>query len=112
GAETVIIQELSTELHASHLSKVLLETPNGIEKVAINFRTRQQQWLDAISVAEAQTLLREGQFGVGSMQPKVEAIVDFINASQKQGKQASGLITSPQTIKAALAHQSGTWITL
>jgi carbamate kinase len=46
------------------------------------------------------------------MQPKVEAIVDFINASQQQGKQASGLITSPQTIKAALAHQSGTWITL
>lgn len=69
--------------------------------MAINFGTPQQQWLDAISVAEAQTLLREGQFGVGSMQPKVEAIVDFINASQQQGKQASGLITSPQTIKAA-----------
>jgi carbamate kinase len=45
------------------------------------------------------------------MQPKVEAILDFVNTSQQQGKYASGLITSPQAIKAALSHQSGTWIT-
>ena len=112
GVEAVIDKDLASALLASQLGADLLVIPTGVEKVAINFGTPQQQWLDAISVAEAQTLLREGQFGVGSMQPKVEAIVDFINASQQQGKQASGLITSPQTIKAALAHQSGTWITL
>ena len=112
GVEAVIDKDLASALLASQLGADLLVIPTGVEKMAINFGTPQQQWLDAISVAEAQTLLREGQFGVGSMQPKVEAIVDFINASQQQGKQASGLITSPQTIKAALAHQSGTWITL
>lgn len=112
GVEAVIDKDLASALLASQLGADLLVIPTGVEKVAINFGTPQQQWLDAISVAEVQTLLREGQFGVGSMQPKVEAIVDFINASQQQGKQASGLITSPQTIKAALAHQSGTWITL
>lgn len=112
GVEAVIDKDLASALLASQLGADLLVIPTGVEKVAINFGTPQQQWLDAISVAEAQTLLREGQFGVGSMQPKVEAIVDFINASQQQGKQASGLITSPQTIKVATAHQSGTWITL
>lgn len=101
GVEAVIDKDLASALLASQLGADLLVIPTGVEKVAINFGTPQQQWLDAISVAEAQTLLREGQFGVGSMQPKVEAIVDFINASQQQGKQASGLITSPQTIKAA-----------
>ncbi len=101
GVEAVIDKDLASALLASQLGADLLVIPTGVEKVAINFGTPQQQWLDAISIAEAQTLLREGQFGVGSMQPKVEAIVDFINASQQQGKQASGLITSPQTIKAA-----------
>ncbi|MBW9829585.1 carbamate kinase, partial [Escherichia coli] len=92
GREAVIDKDLASALLASQLGADLLVIPTGVEKVAINFGTPQQQWLDAISVAEAQTLLREGQFGVGSMQPKVEAIVDFINASQQQGKQASGLI--------------------
>ncbi len=112
GVEAVIDKDPASALLASQLGADLLVIPTGVEKVAIHFGTPQQQWLDAISVYEAQTLLQEGQFGVGSMQPKVEAIIDFINASQQQGKQASGLITSPQTIKAAPAHQSGTWITL
>ncbi|MFU1842169.1 carbamate kinase, partial [Enterococcus faecium] len=79
---------------------------------AINFGTPQQQWLETLSIAQAEKLLQEGQFGVGSMQPKVEAILDFMNASRQQGKNASGLITSPQAIKSALDHQNGTWITL
>ena len=111
GVEAVIDKDLASALLASQLSADLLVIPTGVEKVAIHFGTPQQQWLDAISVADARTLLQEGHFGVGSMQPKIEAILDFVSASQKQGKSASGLITSPQTIKAALAHQSGTWIT-
>lgn len=111
GVEAVIDKDLASALLASQLSADLLVIPTGVEKVAIHFGTPQQQWLDAISVTDAQTLLQEGHFGVGSMQPKIEAILDFVNASQKQGKGASGLITSPQALKAALAHQSGTWIT-
>ncbi|ENJ0753575.1 carbamate kinase, partial [Salmonella enterica] len=90
----------------------LLVIPTGVEKVAINFGTPQQQWLETLSIAQAEKLLQEGQFGVGSMQPKVEAILDFMNASRQQGKNASGLITSPQAIKSALDHKNGTWITL
>lgn len=111
GVEAVIDKDLASALLASQLGADLLVIPTGVEKVAINFGTPEQQWLDSLDTAEARKLLQAGQFGVGSMQPKVEAILDFVNASQQQGKQASGLITSPQAIKAALAHQSGTWIT-
>ena len=111
GVEAVIDKDLASALLASQLSADLLVIPTGVEKVAIHVGTPQQQWLDAISTADARTLLQEGHFGVGSMQPKIEAILDFVNASQKQGKNASGLITSPQALKAALAHQNGTWIT-
>lgn len=111
GVEAVIDKDLASALLASQLGADLLVIPTGVEKVAIHFGTPQQQWLDTLSVAQAQKLLQEGQFGVGSMQPKVEAILDFVNASRQQGKDAHGLITSPQAIKAALAHQSGTWIT-
>ncbi|GDX08018.1 carbamate kinase [Buttiauxella sp. A111] len=110
GVEAVIDKDLASALLASQLGADLLLIPTGVEKVAINFGTPQQEWLDTLTVAKAQELLDQGQFGVGSMQPKVEAILGFVNASQKQGKNASGLITSPQAIKAALAHQSGTWI--
>lgn len=111
GVEAVIDKDLASALLASQLGADLLVIPTGVEKVAINFGTPQQQWLDSLDTARARKLLQAGQFGVGSMQPKVEAILDFVTASQQQGKQASGLITSPQAIKAALAHQSGTWIT-
>ena len=111
GVEAVIDKDLASALLASQLGADLLVIPTGVEKVAIHFGTPQQQWLDTLSVAQAQKLLQEGQFGVGSMQPKVEAILDFVNASRLQGKNACGLITSPQAIKAALTHQSGTWIT-
>ncbi|POT54597.1 carbamate kinase [Citrobacter amalonaticus] len=112
GVEAVVDKDLASALLASQLEADLLIIPTGVEKVAIHFGTPQQQWLDTLSIAQAQKLLREGQFGVGSMQPKVEAILDFMNASRQQGKNARGLITSPQAIKSALAHQNGTWITL
>lgn len=111
GVEAVIDKDRASALLASQLQADLLLIPTGVEKVAINFGTPRQQWLDTLTVEQAQALVQEGQFGVGSMQPKVEAILDFVNTSQQRGKYASGLITSPQAIKAALSHQSGTWIT-
>lgn len=110
GVEAVIDKDLASALLAQQLGADLLLIPTGVEKVAINFGTPQQQWLDTLTIAQAQTLLDEGQFGVGSMQPKVEAIVGFVKASAQAGHTARGLITSPQAIKAALNHQSGTWI--
>lgn len=112
GVEAVIDKDLTSALLASQLGADLLVIPTGVEKVAINFGTPHQQWLDTLTVTQARKFLREGQFGIGSMQPKVEAILNFVDSSLEQGKKAKGLITTPQAIKSALAHQSGTWITL
>lgn len=110
GVEAVIDKDLASALLAEQLSADLLLIPTGVEQVAVNFGTPQQQWLSQLSVEQAEAFIREGQFGVGSMQPKVEAIVKFINNSQQQGKNAKGLITTPEAIKSALNHQTGTWI--
>ncbi|MNC30167.1 Carbamate kinase 1 [compost metagenome] len=110
GVEAVIDKDLASALLAQQLGADLLLIPTGVEKVAINFGTPEQCWLDELSLPQAEALLAQGQFGAGSMQPKVEAIVDFVTASQLAGKYACGLITSPQAIKAALNQQNGTWI--
>lgn len=110
GVEAVIDKDLASALLAEQLGADLLMIPTGVEQVAINFGTPQQQWLDTLSIEQAQELLRQGQFGAGSMQPKIEAILGFVMHSQQQGKNGQGLITSPQAIKAALNHQTGTWI--
>ncbi|GBU12364.1 carbamate kinase [Enterobacterales bacterium] len=110
GVEAVIDKDLASALLAEQLGADLLLIPTGVEQVAVNFGTPQQQWLSQLTVAQAETFIHEGQFGAGSMQPKVEAIVKFINNSQRLGKSAKGLITTPDAIKAALNHQTGTWI--
>ncbi|WP_447884179.1 carbamate kinase [Serratia fonticola] len=110
GVEAVIDKDLASALLAEQLGADLLMIPTGVEQVAINLGTPQQQWLDTLSIEQAQELLQQGQFGAGSMQPKIEAILGFVVHSQQQGKNGQGLITSPQAIKAALNHQTGTWI--
>ncbi|WON77138.1 carbamate kinase [Serratia sp. UGAL515B_01] len=110
GVEAVIDKDLASALLAEQLGADLLMIPTGVEQVAINFGTPQQQWLDELSIEQAEDLLQQGQFGAGSMQPKIEAILRFVSNSLQQGKHGQGLITSPQAIKAALNHQTGTWI--
>ncbi|AHG20452.1 carbamate kinase [Chania multitudinisentens RB-25] len=110
GVEAVIDKDLASALLAEQLGADLLLIPTGVEQVAINFGTPQQQWLDTLNIERAQALLQQGQFGAGSMQPKIEAILRFVEHSQQQGNKGQGLITSPQAIKAALNHQTGTWI--
>jgi carbamate kinase len=85
--------------------------PTGVEQVAINFGKPDQRWLGALSMAEAHELIAQGQFGAGSMLPKVEAILRFVADSQLHGRQGQGLITSPEAICRALDHKTGTWIT-
>lgn len=105
GVEAVVDKDLASTLLAKSLKADLLLIPTGVEKVAINFGKPDQRWLDKLTIEEARKLSEQDQFGAGSMQPKVDAILDFIS-SVPHGK---GLITSAQTIKKALSGQSGTW---
>ena len=84
---------------------ILLISP-AVEKVAINFNKPNQQWLDRMTLSEAKKLYAEGHFLSGSMGPKIEAIIAFLEANP-DGK---GLITDPPNIANALDGKTGTWI--
>ena len=71
----------------------------------MHFGTPQQRPIDRMTVAQARQYIQEGHFAPGSMLPKIEAIIDFLQAG---GKQA--LITNPENIEHALAGKTGTWI--
>jgi len=105
GAAAVIDKDHATSLLARELRADLLIISTAIEKVALNFRKPDQKDIDRMTLAEAKRYLAEGHFAPGSMKPKIEAIVEFLEAG---GKQA--LITDPQHLVAALEGRTGTWI--
>ena len=105
GAAAVIDKDLATSLLARDLKADLLIISTAIEKVCLNFRKPDQKDIDRMTLAEAKRYLAEGHFAPGSMKPKVEAIVEFLESG---GKQA--LITDPQHLVPALEGKSGTWI--
>lgn len=106
GVEAVIDKDRSSGLLAAQLEADLLVIPTGVEQVAIRFGTPAQEWLNQLTPELAAHYLAQGHFGEGSMQPKVEAILDFLRARPT----AAGLITAPACIAAALDRCSGTWI--
>ncbi len=105
GVEAVIDKDFGSAILASMINADLFLISTAVEKVAINFNKPDQKWLDTITVAEARKYLAEGQFAKGSMLPKIEAILKFMD---KGGKKA--LITDPEHIKDALEGKTGTWI--
>ena len=106
GIAAVIDKDYASSLLAQNIGAELFVISTAVEKVAINFGKPNQQWLDKLTLAEAKQYLAEGiHFAKGSMAPKIQAIVWFL---ENGGKQA--LITSPENIGRALKGETGTWI--
>ena len=106
GAAAVIDKDFCSELLAEQLNADMLIILTAVEKVAINFRKENEQWLDAITPDEARRYAAEGQFAPGSMLPKVEAAVKF--AESKPGRTA--LITLLEKARDGIAGKTGTRI--
>jgi carbamate kinase len=107
GTAAVIDKDYASSLLARLIKADLLLISTAVEKVAINFGKPEQKWLDRISLAEAKQYLVEGKhFAKGSMAPKIQAIIWFLEANP-QGK---ALITTPENIGRALKGETGTWI--
>lgn len=104
---SVIDKDRASGLLAKNINADLLLISTAVEKVAINYNKPNQQWLDHLTVAEAKKYLAEGHFAPGSMKPKIEAIIDFL---EQGGKQA--IVTDPPNIARALAGETGTHISL
>ena len=78
----------------------------AVEKVALNFGKPDEKWIDRMTLAEAKQYLAEGKhFAKGSMAPKIQAIIWFL---ENGGKTA--IITNPENIGRALKGETGTWI--
>ena len=105
GVEAVIDKDFGSSLLANLINADLFVISTAVEKVAINFNKPDQEWIDQMTVAEAKKYAAEGQFAKGSMLPKIEAIIKFL---EKGGKKA--LITNPENIGRALRGETGTWI--
>jgi carbamate kinase len=106
GIEAVVDKDLASALLAVQLDADLLIIPTGVDKVAVNFGQPNERWLASLTVAEAMAMAEQGQFGEGSMRPKVEAIASFV--SRRPG--GAGVITSPERLGDALRRATGTWI--
>ena len=85
---------------------LLLFILTAVDHVCLNFGTPEQRALDELHVDEAETYLRAGQFGAGSMQPKVAAAVQFV----RSGWRRRAVIASLEQAPAAMRGESGTRI--
>jgi carbamate kinase len=84
----------------------------AVEHAYRDFATAHQKALRNLTVAESKKLLDEGQFGKGSMEPKIRAAIMFLErASPDNHRQREVIITLPETALAALERKTGTRIT-
>lgn len=106
GTAAVIDKDFASGLLANEIQADLYLISTAVEKVALNFGKPDQEWLDRMTVAEAEKYLEEGtHFAKGSMEPKIKAIVRFLESG---GKKA--IVTNPENIGRALRGETGTHI--
>jgi len=103
GVYAVIDKDRASSLLATGIGADLFMISTGVEHVALNFNKPDQRSLDVVTLKEARQYIQEGHFAAGSMLPKVEAIVRFL---ERGGPQA--LITNPANIERALRRETGT----
>ena len=107
GVAAVIDKDLASEKLARDMDADALVILTAVEKVSINFKKPDQKDLDRMSAAEAKQYIKEGHFAPGSMLPKIEAALNFVES--KPGRTA--IITSLDKAVDAIEGRAGTTIT-
>lgn len=105
GIAAVIDKDYASSLLARSIKADLLLISTAVEKVYLRYGKPDQKAIDKMTVTEAKKLMTEGHFAKGSMLPKIQAAIWFLEAG---GKQA--LITNPENIERALRGETGTLI--
>ncbi len=105
GIEAVIDKDRASGLLAAHLRADLLMISTSIDRLAIHFGKPNQQFLSELMLDDARRYLAEGHFPAGSMGPKIEAAIFYL---ERGGKQV--IITSPENLRLALERKAGTSI--
>jgi carbamate kinase len=105
GVEAVIDKDFGSSVLATLIHADMFIISTAVEKVAINYNKPDQKWLDKLTVAEAKKYIEEGHFAKGSMLPKVQAILRFLESGGK-----AAIITNPENLSRALRGETGTLI--
>ncbi|HUJ08889.1 MAG TPA: carbamate kinase [Verrucomicrobiae bacterium] len=103
GTAAVIDKDLAAAVLAKEIAADMLVISTAVEKVCLNFGKPNQKTLDKMTVAEAKQYITQGHFKPGSMLPKIQACIQFIESG---GHEA--LITCPEKLPDALAGRTGT----
>ena len=106
GVEAVIDKDHASRLLANEIDAELLVISTAVVQVSLNYGKPNEARLSKLTVAEAKKHLAEGQFPAGSMGPKIQAGIDFIEGGGREV-----IITSPEHIGEALDGKSGTRMT-
>lgn len=105
GIDAVIDKDLTSELLAEKLNADILLILTNIDKVCINYNKPTQQKLDTLSISEALDYIEREEFAQGSMLPKIEACLKFVQNTNKKA-----IITSLEKAEESLDSKAGTVI--
>ncbi len=106
GVEAVIDKDRAGCILAQNTNSDFFLILTDVDNVMINYGTAEEKALREVSISEIEKHLADGQFGQGSMEPKVESAVKFV---REGGKKA--VITSLDKVTKAVRGQAGTIIT-
>jgi carbamate kinase len=105
GIDAVIDKDFATSLLAEQIHADTLIITTGVSRVCINFGKPNQLALEKITVEETKQYVTEGHFPPGSMLPKIEASLSFL---ENNGSRV--IITNPESLKDAIVEKAGTHI--
>ena len=106
GVDAVIDKDRASALLANNLNADIFIVLTAVEQVFINFGKSNQKPIDELDLKTAKKYITDGHFAPGSMLPKIEAIIEFVEGK----KERKALITDSKSIQAALNGDAGTWI--
>jgi len=105
GVDAVIDKDFASSFLATEIKAELLIILTGVPKVYLNYGKPDELALDRVTLAELKQYVSENHFAPGSMLPKVQAVIDFLDNGGK-----TAIITNPESLEEAVAGKTGTHI--
>jgi len=106
AADAVIDKDLASAMLAEKLQADQFIISTGVSHVSVNFGKENEKKLEHVKLSQMKQYVTEGHFAPGSMLPKIEAAINFI---ENGGKEV--IITTPENLKDAIEYKTGTRIT-
>ncbi|MDR1979397.1 MAG: carbamate kinase [Synergistaceae bacterium] len=113
GRDAVIDKDFASSLLASEIDADLLVISTGVPQVYVNYGKPEQKALERVTLSELKKYAKEGHFAPGSMLPKIEAIIQFMEKKfmeKGNAKTRRAVITNPESLGMAVDGKAGTHV--